>query len=91
MKRQIHLCCQLYSQYTEIRDPIRARSASKSTDLKSMNKMDLDNQTSNRVNQRENYANQPLFYINHANSESIHYAALHDGGWTKNDYQYLQG
>lgn len=53
--------------------------------------MDLDKQTSNSVNQRENYANQPLFYSNHANNESSHYAALHDGGWTRNDYQYLQG
>ena len=56
-----------------------------------MNKTDLDKQTSNSVNQRENYANQPLFYINHANSESSHYAGLHDDGWTKNDYQHLQG
>ena len=55
-----------------------------------MNKMDLDSQTSNCVNQQQNHVNQP-FYINHANSEYSHYAALQDGGWAKNDYQHLQG
>ena len=53
--------------------------------------MDLDNQTSNCVNQQRNYVNQPLFYIDHAKSETSHYAALQDGGWTKNDYQHLKG
>ena len=49
--------------------------------------MDLDNQTSNCLNQEPNYVHQPSFYINRANSDS----ALQDGGWTKNDYQHLQG
>ena len=56
-----------------------------------MNKMDLDNQTSNCGNQQKNHVNPPLFDINHANSKASYYAALQDGGWTKNDYQHLQG
>ena len=53
--------------------------------------MDLDKGTSNHVNQQQNYVNQPLFYVNHANIENCHYVTLQDGGWTKNDYQNLQG
>ena len=49
--------------------------------------MDLDNETSKYVNLQPNYVHQRSFYINHANSES----ALQYGGWTKIDYQHLQG
>lgn len=52
--------------------------------------MDLYKQTSNCVNQRGSYVNQPLFYINLANSETSPYAALEDVGWTKNDYQHIK-
>ena len=55
-----------------------------------MYKIDLHNQESNCVNQRRKYVNQPLFYINLANSETSPYAALEDVGWTKNDYQHIK-
>ena len=53
--------------------------------------MDLDKGISNHANQQQNYVNQPLFYVNYTNSENCYYATLRDGGWTKNDYQNLQG
>ena len=59
--------------------------------MKTINKMDFDNGTSSYVNQQQNYVNQPLSYVNYANSENCHYATLLDGGWTKNDYQNIQG
>ena len=52
--------------------------------------MDLYKQRSTCVNLRGSYVNQPLFYINHANSENSHYDAIQDSGWTRNDYQHLQ-
>ena len=52
--------------------------------------MDLYKQTSNCVNQRGSYVNQPLFYINLANSENSHYDEIPDSGETKNDCQHLQ-
>ena len=56
-----------------------------------MNESDPNNQASNNLNQQSNYANQPLFYVNQSNVETSSYAALQEGGWTKSDYQQLQG
>ena len=55
------------------------------------NGMDLDNQTSYYVNQQPNYANRSCFYINHSNSKTNCYAAPQDVGWTRKNYQQLQG
>lgn len=59
--------------------------------MRETNGMDLHNQTSNYVNQEPNYGNQSCFYINHLDVKTNCYAALQDGGWTRNDYQHLQG
>ena len=56
-----------------------------------MNESDLDKQASNNLNQQSNYANKPSFYVNQSNIETSCYAVLQDGGWTKSDYQQLQG
>ena len=52
-----------------------------------MNERNLDNQTSNVLNQQPRYVHQPSFWINHENS----YSSLEGGGLIKNDYQHLQG
>ena len=70
---------------------MKAIPASKLNNLNDENETDLSKQTSSYVNQQRNYTDQSAFYINHANIETNCYAALQDGGWTKNDYQELQG
>ena len=91
MKRHIYSRCQLISQDIEIGNPINAIPTSKFTNLKNMNERDLENQVSNNLNWKGNYANQPSLYVNQSNIESSCYTVLQDGGWTKNDYQHLQG
>ena len=43
------------------------------------------------MNQQQNRANQTSDYVNQANVASNNYTALQESGWTKNDYQKLQG
>lgn len=56
-----------------------------------MNETDLHKQTSNYVNQQQNYTDQSTSYLNHTNTEANCYAALQDDGQTKNNYQHLLG
>ena len=66
---------------------MKPRPASKFTNLKNMNERNLDNQTSNVLNQQPSYVHQPSFCINHTKN----YSSLQDGGWIKNEYRHLQG
>ena len=59
--------------------------------MKAIPGLGKDKELSNYVNQQPNYVNQSPIYINQSKNETSCYAALQDGGWTKNDYQHLQG
>ena len=70
---------------------MKAIRGSKIINLNGMSEINLNKESSNYVNQEPNYVNQQSVYINQSKNETSCYAALQDGGWTKNDYQHLQG
>ena len=70
--------------------PMKAISDPKFTNLHGMDQTDIDNQTSNYMNQQPKYANQSPFHRNQSDNKNNCYAALQDGGWTKNNYQPLK-
>ena len=70
---------------------MKPEPASELINMCETNGIDLDNQASHYVNHQPNYGNRSCLYMNHSNSETNCYAALQDGGWTRNNYQHLQG